>query len=149
MTRVEGRTIVDATVDQVFAYASDWTHWSEWFQGVSNFKPLTEVERGNGARYSYRASLLGFQAPVETEIAEFRENQGWKGIGHGSIPHTTFWLFESVGTKTRFTYVQEYRIPIPLIGTLLDTILLKRQWHNIIQSSLANLRHHFEASPVA
>ena len=145
MTLIEGSIVIAAPVEEVFAYASDWKHWSEWFQGVSDFKPVTEIQCGNGARYSYRAKLLGIPAQVETEITEFRENQGWKGLGRGAVPHTTYWLFESIGTGTRFTYAQEYRVPPPLIGAILDKLFVRDQWRKMIDASLTNLQRHFQA----
>ena len=149
MTRIEGTILIDAPLQQVFAYASDWKTWSNWFVGVSNFRPVTGIERGNGARYVYRARILGFQASVETEITEFCEDRGWKGVGQGALPHTTYWLFEPVDTGTRFTYAQEYHIPIPVVGALLDAAFLRRQWRRIIDVSLNNLRVHFDGRPIA
>jgi hypothetical protein len=33
---------------------------------------------------------------------------------------------------------------LPLIGPLLDSVFLKREWRRIIDDSLENLRTHFE-----
>jgi hypothetical protein len=144
MTRIEASAIIPGAPDAVFRYASDWQKWAEWFEGVSDFQPTTEIVRGNGARYAYKARLLWFEARVETEITEFVEGRGWKGIARKGIPHTTYWLFEPVDAHTRFTYAQEYRIPIPVVGGLLDVAFLRKQWRRIIATSLGNLRQHFE-----
>jgi hypothetical protein len=144
MTRIEASVIIAAPPDEVFRYASDWQKWAEWFEGVSDFQPITEVLRGNGARYAYKARLLWFEASVETEITEFVEGRGWKGIARRGIPHTTYWLFEAVDAQTRFTFAQEYRIPIPVIGWLLDVAFIRKQWRCIIAMSLGNLKRHFE-----
>lgn len=144
MTRIEASAIIPAPSEEVFRYASDWRQWAEWFEGTSGFRPTTEIARGNGACYSYKARLLGLEARVETEITEFIEGRGWKGVARKGIPHTTWWLFEPVGAHTRFTYAQEYRIPIPAVGKLLDVVFVRRQWRRIIAASLENLRRHFE-----
>ena len=117
--------------------------WPEWFEGVSNFRPMSEVVRGNGARYAYRARLMGVPANVETEIREFAENQGWTGVATRGLSHRTFWWFEAQGKSTRFTYALEYQLPIPLLGTVLDTLIVKREWRRIIEKSLSNLQGHF------
>jgi hypothetical protein len=145
MTRIEASAIIPGTPDEVFGYASDWQKWAEWFEGVSGFQPTTEVLRGNGARYAYKARLLGLDATVETEIAEFIEGRGWKGIGRKGMPHTTYWSFEPVDAHTRFTYALEYGIPIPVVGGLLDVAFVRKQWRRIIATSLDNLRRRFEA----
>jgi len=144
MTRIEASTIIPGAPDEVFRYASDWQKWDEWFEGVSDFQPTTEIVRGNGARYAYKARLLWFEARVETEITEFVEGRGWKGIARKGMPHTTYWSFEAVDDHTRFTYALEYRIPIPVVGGLLDVAFLRKHWRRIITMSLGNLRRHFE-----
>ena len=146
MSRVELSVLVPASLPEVFAYASDWRRWSEWFEGVSSFRPITEVARGNGARYAYTARLMGFQADVVTEIADFVENVGWTGIARKGMPHTTYWHFERCGDQTRFTYALEYRVPVSVLGGLIDSIILKPQWRRVIQASLGNLKRRFETS---
>ena len=146
MTRIEGTVEIPAPVEEVFAYAADWRRWAEWFEGVSDFEPTTEVTRGNGARYAYRAKMMGIRAKVETEIHDYVENAGWRGVGTRGMPHATRWIFEGRGSSTRFTYVQEYELPVPLIGPLLDSLLMKPAWRRIIDPSLENLKRHFEES---
>jgi uncharacterized membrane protein len=143
MTRVEDSVIVDAPVHAVFEYASDWRRWPDWFEGVSEFRPTSEVTRGTGARYAYRARLMGIQANVETEIREFVEDHGWTGIATRGLPHRTHWRFEAQGESTRFTYALEYQLPVPLLGAVVDTLFVKGQWGRIIGRSLSNLRRHF------
>ena len=143
MTRVEDSVIVDAPVHAVFAYASDWRRWPEWFEGVSDFRPTTDATRGTGARYAYRARLMGIAARVETEVRDFVEDQGWTGIAIRGLPHRTHWRFEAQGESTRFTYTLEYQLPVPLLGSVVDTLLVRGQWRRIIGRSMSNLRRHF------
>ena len=44
--QIEDSIVVAAPLNEVFAYASDWQHWAEWFKGVSDFRPTTAIERG-------------------------------------------------------------------------------------------------------
>ena len=145
MSRIEGSVIVNAAVGEVFGFVSDWQRWSDWFEGVSDFRTAGDVVRGNGARYSYRARMLGIPAKVETEIHDFIENKGWIGIGTRGLPHKTQWVFEAQGDSTKFTYILEYRLPVPLLGALLDSLLVRREWRRIIDKSLQNLHAHFSS----
>jgi hypothetical protein len=145
MARIESSVLVRAPLHEVFAYASDWRRWAEWFEGVSDFRPVTEIARGNGARYAYRARVACFRVEVVTEIAEFAENVGWKGVSRRGMPHTTHWRFEAVGDQTRFTYVVEGRVPVPGLSRLIDGLLLEPQWRRIVEGSLANLKRRFES----
>ena len=144
MIRVEQNIVIQAPVDQVFNYAADYQKWSEWYEGVSDVKTTTVVSYGNGARYAYKVRVLAVSAIVETEIHDFVQNKGWTGISTKGIPHRTTWVFEPIGSTTRFTHAVEGHMPIPLIGSLCDTLFLRPQWIKIVQSSLNNLRQQFQ-----
>ena len=144
MTRVERSVLVPAPLSEVFAYASDWRRWEEWFVGVSGFRAITEITRGNGAQYAYQVQIACFRVGVVTEITEFAENVGWRGVSRKGIPHATYWRFEEVGNQTRFTYAVEGQVPVPVLGSLVEEAMLKPQWQRIVEASLANLRRRFE-----
>ena len=146
MTRVEASVDVDAPVADVFAFASDWRRWDDWWEGVSGFRPTTEVTRGNGTRYAYKAWVGGVILGLETEIRDFVDNEGWRGVVTKGPPHATQWLFEPKGNATRLTYVLEYSLPIPVLGPLLDSLLIMPGWRRRLEKSLGNLKAHFEGT---
>ena len=139
MTRIEKSIVIKKTIDEVFNYASDWEKWSDWFEGVSDFKPTTETKKGNGTRYSYKANVMGLNMKVETEIHDFVANKGWIGKATKGLPHQTQWIFEKIDEGTKFTYVLEYKLPIPILNHLLDKFIVKPQWVKILEKSLQNL----------
>lgn len=143
MTHIEHTVLIQAPVEKVFSYAADYRTWSEWFEGVSDFKSTGTISQGNGARYSYKAQLLGVSAAVETEIHDFEVNRGWKGTATKGMPHRTQWIFERVDEGMRFTYILEYQMPVPLLGPILDSLFMKPAWKKLIQKSLNNLAAHF------
>ena len=144
MTQVESSVEINAPVPEVFSYASDWRHWEEWWQGASAFRPTTEVSRGNGARYAYKAWMAGLRVNIETEVHDFVENAGWRGEVTKGPPHRTRWVFEAMGERTRFTYILEYTLPVPLLGPLLDSLLMRPGWKRMLDNSLRNLKARFE-----
>jgi len=144
MIRIEHSVVVQAPVEQVFSYAADYRRWPEWYQGLSDVTATTSVTLGNSARYAYTVRVLGVSATVETEIRDFVQNRGWAGISTKGIPHRTRWVFEPAGPATRFTHAVEGRLPVLLVGPLLDSLLLKPQWDRIVKNSLNNLRQRFE-----
>ncbi len=147
MTKITASVEVNAPLDDVWAFASDWRHWDDWWDGVSGFRPTTEVTRGNGARYAYRTWIAGLKLNLETEIFDFVEKVGWRGVVTKGPPHRTQWVFESKGPGTRLTYTLEYSLPIPLLGALLDSLLMRPGWQHRLETSLHNLKQHFEAAP--
>ncbi len=135
---------LDRQLDEVFNYASDWEKWSDWFEGVYDFKPTTETKKGNGARYAYKAKMMGLYVQVETEIHDFVINKGWVGKVTKGMPNQTQWIFEINDEGTKFTYMLEYKLPIPIIGPLLDKFILKPHWIKIIEKSLQNLNQKLQ-----
>ncbi|MFO7914635.1 MAG: SRPBCC family protein [Candidatus Krumholzibacteriales bacterium] len=146
MTRIERSVMINADIVDLFAYVSDYRYWSDWFEGTSGFRVTSEIERGNGARYRYRVWLFGIPVTVETEIHDYVKNSGWKGVAAGGMPHRTEWMFETEGDSTRFTYALEYRIPVPLLGPVLDSLFMKKKWAGIIEKSLENLKIKFSGA---
>jgi len=144
MTRVEASVDIQAPLAEVFAYASDWRKWEDWWEGVSDFKPTTELTRGSGTRYAYKAWIAGITLNLETEINEFAENVGWKGIVTKGPPHRTQWIFEGLGDHTRLTYILEYSLPVPVLGSLLDILFMRPGWQRRLEKSLQNLKVFFE-----
>jgi uncharacterized membrane protein len=144
MTKVQASVEVNAPITEVFAYASDWRQWEEWWQGVSKFRPTTQLSRGTGTRYAYRAWIAGVTMNLESEIRDFVEKVGWKAVAVKGPPHRTHWIFEDKGGSTRLTYVMEYSLPVPLLGPLLDSLLMRPQWQRMLNKSLENLKIHFE-----
>jgi uncharacterized membrane protein len=144
MTRVSATVEINAPVDDVWTYASDWRYWDDWWEGVSGFRPTTEVTRGNGTRYAYRAWIAGMTLNLETEIHDFVEKVGWRGVVTKGPPHRTQWVFKAKDETTRLTYILEYSIPIPVVGALLDRLLMRPGWQRRLEASLENLRRRFE-----
>ncbi len=145
MTRIEYSIAIEAPVEHVFHYAADYRKWHEWFEGVSNFNPTTEITQGNGARYAYKATLMGVSVSVETEVHNYVINRGWTGVATKGMPHRTEWIFEQVDKGTKFTYALEYSLPIPLLSSWIDSIFMKPLWTKIITSSLNNLKQQLLA----
>jgi uncharacterized protein YndB with AHSA1/START domain len=143
MTYIEYSVTIEAPIERVFNYAADYQKWSEWFEGVSDFKPTTKINQGNGARFAYRVRVMGFSAAVETEIHDFVRNKGWTGVSTKGLAARTHWTFEPIGDATKFTYTMEYQMPIPLLGTLLDSWFARPQWQKTVERSLNNLKRHF------
>jgi uncharacterized membrane protein len=146
LTKVEATVEINKPVNEVFEYASDWRNWNEWREGVYELKPTTSVERGNGARYSYKAWVAGMKINLETEIHSFKENVGWNGIVHKGLPHKIQLLFEGTLGKTKVTYKIEYDPPWFFIGPILDFLILRRGWQRLLNKSLDNLKNYLEGS---
>lgn len=108
MTKIEDSIVIDAPAAEVFAYASDWRRWPEWFEGLSDVRSTSGVSRG------------------------------WTGAGTRGLPHRTRWRFETQGQSMKFSYGLDYSLPPPLLGPMLDALFARREWRGIIRKSLSN-----------
>ena len=145
MSRVEKSIRINAPADKVFRFAADYENWNAFFVGVSDVKPTTEKTWGDGSKFVYKATIMGIPMPVGTEIHSFVENEGWRGKSFKGIEHGTQWIFEPADTETEFTFAVDYRMPVPILGNILDKLIVKREWEGIVEGSLQNLKGIMEA----
>jgi uncharacterized membrane protein len=136
MMYVERTIEIDAPVEKVFQFVADFRNWPKFYEGVSEVEPTTEITRGTGARYAYKAKVLGMRVPVGTEIHDFVENEGWTGVSVKGVEHKTRWIFAWVNGRTRFTHGVWGRLPVPILGNVLATLFLEPEWRRIVEQSL-------------
>jgi hypothetical protein len=54
-------------------------------------------------------------------------------------------VFEEIDGKTKFTYGLTYRLPVPVIGGLLDKLYKEPAWEGIIENSFENRKDPVES----
>jgi uncharacterized membrane protein len=145
MNEIKRSIKVKAPVNKVFEYASNYLNWPEFFEGVSDVKPITETIHGNGAKFVYKVKVLGMKVTVGTEFHQFRENEGWIGKSFKGIPHQTQWIFEKSNGNTEFTFIQNYKFPFYFGGKFIDKMFAQPEWIRIIEHSLQNVKRIVEA----
>ena len=144
MTEIKRSIKIEAPVKKVFAYASDYQKWPEFFVGVKDVQPITEQTHCDGAKFTYKVRVLGMSVTVGTEFQQFKENQGWTGKSFKGIQHQTQWIFKHVNEHTEFTFIQNYKCPWYLGGKIIDKKFVKPEWIGIIENSLQNLKRIME-----
>jgi len=135
---------IEAPVNEVFRFASDYQKWPEFFVGVSDVMPMTETTRGSGAKFIYRVKALGMKFTVGTELKEFKENEGWVGKSFKGLEHQTQWIFKKSNGNTEFTFIQRHKLPLYLGGKLVEKMFIQPEWIKIIENSLKNLKRIME-----
>jgi len=144
MTEIKRSIIIKAPVEKVFQYASDYQKWPEFYEGISNFNPITEITRGNGTKYVYKAKIFVMNPTVGTEITQFKENEGWIGKSFKGFGHKTQWVFKKSNGNTEFTHSLSYKVPWYMGGKFSDNKFLKPAWIKIVENSLQNLKRILE-----
>ena len=140
MTEIKKSILINAPVSRVFEFASNYQKWPEFFVGISDIKPITDITSDNGARFLYKVQLMGIKMTVGTEFQQFKRNEGWIGQSFKGLDAQTRWIFTETDGKTEFTYIQRYKLPFYMGGDFLDKKFIIPQWIKIIDISLQNLK---------
>ncbi len=147
MADIERSIEIPAPPGEVFRFvASEWESTLEfWESGIEEWHPLSAGGLGEGFQVEYVGRMLGVGLKVRMEVRDFQDGRGWTAHSMGGPLVRGDWRFDSVNEGTRFTYRLRYRMPPPLIGLLLDKLLIERRWSSAIEASLGNLKANFSA----
>jgi coenzyme Q-binding protein COQ10 len=140
MTEIKKSILINAPINKVFDFASNYLKWQEFFAGISDIRPITDITDDNGARFLYKVQLMGIKISVGTEFQQFKRNEGWIGQSFKGLDAQTQWIFKESAGKTEFTYIQRYKLPYYMGGKLIDNKFITPQWIKLIEESLNNLK---------
>jgi coenzyme Q-binding protein COQ10 len=140
MTEIKKSILINAPINKVFDFASNYLKWQEFFVGISDIRPITDITDDNGARFLYKVQLMGMKVSVGTEFQQFKRNKGWIGQSFKGLDAQTQWIFKESDGETEFTYIQRYKLPFYMGGNLIDKKFITPQWNKIIEESLNNLK---------
>ena len=146
MTKIETSVTIGAPLDTVYAFAMDWQNLTRYHDYIQEVKPTTEKTIGEGARFALRVKFMGRMMDAEWEGIEHTENEGWAfSATLMGKKATKRWRFTPVDGSTQVTFTLEYKPSPPIIGWLLDVILIRPQWRRIYKRSFQNLKQLIEA----
>ncbi len=146
MTKIEKTVVIRAPLEKVCAFAVDWRNLKRYFVYVHEVKPTTEKTIGEGARLALRVKFLGRMMDSEWEGTEYIQNVGWTFnatlMGRKAVKR---WRFAPVDDSTQVTFTLEYKPSPPLIGQIMDIVLIRPQWKRLYKRSFRKLKEIIEA----
>jgi len=150
MTRIEKDVVIEAPLEEVYAFAMDWRNFQRYFDYIHEVKTTTEKTIGEGARLTLRIKFLGLMMASEWEGTEHIENVGLT-FNTTIMERTAIkrWRFAPADGSTRVTFTLEYKPWPPLIGQIIDVLRIKPQWEKIYDRSFQNLKQVIEAETAA
>jgi hypothetical protein len=116
----------------------------KWWPGIIDWKPTTEQTRGEGARFVFKTKALGLEYETEMETSNFLENEELTYTSIRGMESKHQMIFTPVGSGTKVTDITEYKVPIPVIGGVLDALFFKRQWEANSKKAMQNLKRLLE-----
>jgi len=140
LSEINRSVVIDASAEEVFDFTDDWRNLPEYQPGIKDWQPTTEKTRGEGARFSYTTKELGMEFDIETEIIEvsLNEKRAWKTVSGADIEAQ--WFFEPLNGRTKTTYILDYDLPIPIIGNIIDVLLVRERREIWVEDMLQNLK---------
>lgn len=150
MARVETSVLIGAPLEKVCAFTKEWQNIQRYMVYSHEVKPLADKTIGPGAKLKLRVKFLGAMREARWEGTEYMENVGWAFnatlMGRTAVKR---WLFPKTNGSTRVTFTLEWRTSPPVIGHLLDLLVLKPQWRKLYGQSFLKLKSLMEAGTTA
>jgi carbon monoxide dehydrogenase subunit G len=117
--RVSRSVQVPAPLQVVWAVLLDWERQAEWMRDADRVEVRSANREGLGVVVAVKTRV--FNVPLFTELLEVvawapptllvaAHRSGIRGRGE--------WLLEPAGGGTRFTWTEDLRLPIPVVGEL-------------------------------
>jgi uncharacterized membrane protein len=145
MGKVGSSVEIHVPVEKVVAFLEDWHNAEKWYEGIYDWKPTTEMTTGNGARFSYKVKDLGLEIQYETELYDHVKGRAFKLRSVEGPKVNERYSFEPIEGGTRVTYAMDYDVPPPILGALLDLLVLRSLWAKRVQTNLQNLKRLLES----
>jgi uncharacterized protein YndB with AHSA1/START domain len=104
MIRAEKSTVIERSVEDVFAYVSDQTNAVHWQAGLVEVRRLTDGPIGVGTRHTIVRTFMGRRLAVENEYIAFEPGRRIAfRTTSGPMPLEASYLVEAVADGTRVT----------------------------------------------
>lgn len=141
---IEQTTLIDAPLEQVFAYYADPRNLPEIWPSLLEVKDVETDENGNPVSFGWVFKMAGMRFSGQSEVSEFEPNRRYVTESRGGIDSTFVTAFEERGGHTEVHEVVSYRVPIPLVGRVAERFLLKMN-ENELALMHANLKARLES----
>jgi hypothetical protein len=145
--RLERQIVLPTTPAGAWAVLVDWERQPEWMADADEVRVTSAAREGLGATLAVRTRLLN--VPVFTERLEVI---GWNPPGELRVAHRGFihgagtWSLTPAGAGTRFRWIEDLSLPVPLLGGL--ALLVYRPFMRYLMGrTMKRLRTYVGALP--
>jgi carbon monoxide dehydrogenase subunit G len=142
MPRISKSIHIDASPEQVWRVASDYSQWHTWFVGLSAPKSV-EGDGGLGSVIEHTATVYNIPMPLKTTVTTCKENACWRGEFTGPMTRGfQEWTYVSAGGGTETSLVMETELMGP--AKLAEKMVIQA-FDKMTDEALANLKARVEA----
>lgn len=116
--RIELSLDMPAAPERVWEVLADWERYPQWMPDVAWVRRLSEVE-GEGMRLAVRTKVVGVPLVTDELVVTAWEPARRMAIEHrGLVRGVAEWRLEASSSGTRFSWIEQLRMPPPLLGAL-------------------------------
>lgn len=138
--RVEASTHLPVLPEDAWGVLLRWEDQARWIRDADSVRVLSPHREGPGVRIAVRNRV--FNVPLFTEELEVT---GWDPPSRLEMTHRSFvrgvgtWELAPEGPGSRFTWVEDLSLPIPLVGEL--ALLVYRPFmRHLMRGAMRDLR---------
>ena len=142
MATIKKSININAPVEKVFEYAKNPEILPEIWPSLVEVKNIKKLPNG-GHSWDWVYKMAGMRFTGTSEDIEVVPNERTVSHTTGGIESTITWEYQPVDDGTKFTFTTEYKVPIPLLGKLAESIIVKMN-ENEQEVILANLKARME-----
>jgi uncharacterized protein YndB with AHSA1/START domain len=143
MAKVEKTITINAPIEKVFGYVEEPTNLPEIWPSLVEAKDVQRLPNG-GTSFRWVYKMAGVRFEGTSEDTDYVANQRVVSKTKGGIESTVTWTFQPEAGGTKVTYEAEYTVPIPLLGKLAESFIVKQN-EGEAELILANLKDRMEA----
>ena len=140
MATVKNSININAPVEKVFEVTPE--NLPEVWPSLVEVKNIKELPNG-GRSWDWVYKMAGMRFTGSSKHTEVVPNERTVSLSTGGIDSTITWEYQPVDGGTKFTTTVEYKVPIPLLGKLAESIIVKIN-ENEQEVVLANLKARME-----
>jgi uncharacterized membrane protein len=142
MAKSAKHIVINAPVEKIFAYMNDPDNLLSIYPSMLEVKDVQLLPNG-GASFKFVYKVAGIHMEGFSEDTEFELNQRTVSKVSGGFEGWVTLVYEAAGQGTKVTLESGYLFPVPLVGKLAETVLIKlNEQEN--EAVLANLKVRME-----
>ena len=143
MPRIEKSIRIDASPQEVWVVAADYTRWHDWFVGLSAPKSV-QGDGGLGTVIEHTVTVYNIPMPLKTTVTSCELDACWRGEFTGPMTRgSQEWTYVPAEGGTDVTLVMETELMGP---AKLAEKMVVNAFDEMTDQALVNLKARVEAA---
>jgi coenzyme Q-binding protein COQ10 len=143
MAKITKSIFINAPIEKVFNYHTDPNNNTEYWPSMVEVKDIVDHPVG-GKKFNWVYKMAGVRFEGTTTPIEYIPNKRLVVESTGGIESTFVYDYEPEGGGTRLSMEVDYRVPVPVLGKLAGSFILKTNEREA-DTVLANIKDICEA----